>query len=139
MKHLVVAAWASTSTTAVGLLMVMTFVEAGAVVASQQGLGPESEITGLTLGMIVTGFMAGSGFLVLGVKQILKLGEYIGSLKATLSNAERTTQAMADVGERLMMGDQQFKRVVERMDALELRVASNERFIHGFRSQGGVL
>ena len=101
MMFLLRSGLAVSSLGAVGLVMVTASVEAGVVVAGLQGIGAETPISGITIGILGASFIVGLGFLWKGALWMLEMGALLAEWRNAMKEVPRLTQTLHRIEERM--------------------------------------
>ena len=96
MRWIAGAAWASTSTTALGVLMLLAGVEVGVAVAAQS-VGSGTPVEGVTLGTIGVLIAAGLGFAWTGSRMIFKLAGLVNRWEAAVAKVAANEARLDDM------------------------------------------
>ena len=106
MKSLFAAAFCSTSAVTLAGFAMVASAEALVV----QGIGADTPIDGITLGVLLVALLAAGGLLFQGGRQIFRLGGELVKWRAALKQASEVMASLARVVERLDEMDKRHER-----------------------------
>lgn len=137
MKPLLLASLSVTSAVATGALLMLTGAELAVAYVAQEaiGIGASTPISGITIGVVIAGALAGIGFLWHGAKQMMALGGFIADLRSSITDGKAYLETLKMLNEQVdanttatAKNAAAIQRNTETLSELDARMAAHERW-----------